>query len=119
MFNASSSSSSYKARELPQDFTWLNTDSPLSLAGDLKGHVVVLDFWTYCCINCMHPLPTLDYLEKKYRGRPVVFIGVHSAKFSNEQQAENVKEAIGRYEISHPVVVDEGMSIWRSYNVSA
>lgn len=120
MLGATTGPGSYgKAKDLPQDFAWLNTDRPLSFAGDLKGHVVVLDFWTYCCINCMHTLPTLDFLEKKYRGRPVAFIGIHSAKFSNEQQAENVKEAIGRYEISHPVVVDREMSIWRSYGVSA
>ena len=113
-----SSSVNYKARDFPKDFAWLNTVRPLSLE-DLKGQVVVLDFWTYCCINCMHTLPTLDWLEKKYRGQPVVFIGVHSAKFSNEQQAENVQEAIGRYEISHPVVVDKEMKIWRLYNVTA
>ena len=106
----------YKASEFPAGFTWLNTDRPLSLES-LKGHVVVLDFWTYCCINCMHTLPTLDLLEKKYRNKPVVFIGVHSAKFSNEQQAENVREAIGRYEIGHPVLVDQDMKVWRSYNV--
>ena len=113
-----SSSVNYKARDFPKDFAWLNTVRPLSLE-DLKGQVVVLDFWTYCCINCMHTLPTLDWLKKKYRGQPVVFIGVHSAKFSNEQQAENVQEAIGRYEISHPVVVDKEMKIWRLYNVTA
>jgi thiol-disulfide isomerase/thioredoxin len=108
----------FKAKEFPAGFAWLNTDRPLSLEG-LKGHIVVLDFWTYCCINCMHTLPTLDLLEKKYRNKPVVFVGVHSAKFFNEQQAENVKEAIGRYEIGHPVLVDQEMKVWRSYNVSA
>lgn len=108
----------YKAHDFPKDFAWLNTVRPLSLE-DLKGQVIVLDFWTYCCINCMHTLSTLDWLEKKYRGQPVVFIGVHSAKFSNEQQAENVQKAIGRYEISHPVVVDKEMKIWRLYNVTA
>ncbi|AIC14192.1 NHL repeat-containing protein [Nitrososphaera viennensis EN76] len=112
------SSSNYKAQEFPEGFAWLNAEKPLSMAG-LKGHVVVLDFWTYCCINCMHTLPTLDWLEKKYRGQPVVFIGVHSAKFFNEQQAQNVQEAIGRYEIGHPVVVDQEMKIWRSYGVTA
>jgi thiol-disulfide isomerase/thioredoxin len=108
----------YKAKDFPQGFAWLNSDRPLSLA-DLKGQVVVLDFWTYCCINCMHTLPTLDWLEKKYRGQPVVFIGVHSAKFYNEQQAGNVQEAIGRYEISHSVLVDQEMKVWRSYGVTA
>lgn len=95
-----------KAKDFPDGFTWLNTDRPLSLEKDLKGHIVVLDFWTYCCINCMHTLPDLEWVEKKYHGRPVVVIGVHSAKFNNEQEAENIREAIGRYEISHPVIVD-------------
>lgn len=117
MFGATHSS--YRAKDFPPGFQWLNTDRPLSLVGDLKGHVVVLDFWTYCCINCMHTLPTLEWLEKKYSGQPVVFIGVHSAKFSNEQVAANIREAIGRYEISHPVVADRDMEIWRSYSVTA
>jgi thiol-disulfide isomerase/thioredoxin len=106
-----------KAKDFPKGFTWLNTDRPLSL-DDLKGHVVVLDFWTYCCINCMHTLPDLEWIEKKYHGRPVVVIGVHSAKFNNEQEAENITEAIGRYEIGHPVIVDRDMAIWQSYSVS-
>lgn len=109
---------SHKAQEFPIGFTWLNTERPLPM-NDSKGHVVVLDFWTYCCINCMHTLPTLEWLEKKYRNEPVVFIGVHSAKFLNEQQVQNVQEAINRYEINHPVVVDQEMKIWQSYNVTA
>ncbi len=107
-----------KAKDFPKDFVWLNTDRPLSL-DDLKGHVVVLDFWTYCCINCMHTLPTLDWIEKKCHDQPVVVIGVHSAKFFNEQEVENIQEAIGRYEIGHPVIADREMKIWRSYDVTA
>ncbi len=106
-----------KAKDFPKDFVWLNTDRPLSLE-DLKGHVVILDFWTYCCINCMHTLPDLEWIEKKYRGKPVVVVGVHSAKFYNEQEVENIREAIARYEISHPVIADRNMEIWQSYGVS-
>lgn len=106
-----------KAKDFPKGFVWINTDRPLSLA-DLKGYVVVLDFWTYCCINCMHTLPDLDWIEKKYSDKPVVVIGVHSAKFDNEQEAENIREAIGRYEINHPVIADRNMEIWQSYDVS-
>lgn len=115
---ANRSSNNHKAKDFPLGFPWLNTNGPVSIQG-LKGYVTVLDFWTYCCINCMHTLPTLARLEKKYHGQPVAFIGVHSAKYFNEQQAKNVKEAIARYEIGHPVVVDQEMQIWRSYNVSA
>lgn len=106
-----------RAPEFP-DFDWLNTDSSLSMSA-LKGHVVVLDFWTYCCINCMHTLPTLARLEKKYHGKPVAFIGVHSGKFFSEQETKNVQSAIQRYEIEHPVIVDRQMQVWQSYGVQA
>src|SRR5262249_4061112 len=81
---------------------------------DVKGKVVVLDFWTYCCINCVHTLPDLARLEKKYPNQLVV-IGVHSAKFDNEKKSENIRKAILRYEIHHPVVNDANMRIWRAY----
>jgi len=95
----------------------LNTDRPLRLGHELQGQVVVLDFWTYCCINCMHILPDLAFLEHKYAEEPVTFIGVHSAKFSNEASPETIRQAILRYEIAHPVVVDDGMKLWRQYAV--
>ncbi|MEM4231822.1 MAG: redoxin domain-containing protein, partial [Candidatus Nitrosocaldus sp.] len=107
-----------KAPEFPKGFRWLNVKEQLSLA-KLKGHIVVLDFWTYCCINCMHMISELTRLEHKYRDKPVVFIGVHSAKFYNEQDAKNIEQAIMRYEIEHPVIVDEGMRIWQMYGVNA
>jgi thiol-disulfide isomerase/thioredoxin len=95
---------------------WLNTEQPLKLA-DLKGKLVLLDFWTYCCINCMHVLPDLKYLEEKYAGEPLVVIGVHSAKFENEQDTDNIRNAILRYGISHPVVVDVNHRLWNEYAV--
>ena len=107
-----------KAPEFPKGATWLNTTKPISIS-ELKGHIVVIDFWTYCCINCMHMIPTLSKIEEEYKNEPVVVIGVHSAKFENEQKPENIEEAMGRYEITHPVVVDEGMKIWRAYGASA
>jgi thiol-disulfide isomerase/thioredoxin len=96
---------------------WLNTDRPLRLA-DLRGKVVLLDFWTYCCINCMHIIPALTALEKKY-ARELVVIGVHSAKFQNEGEVANIRQAILRYEIQHPVVNDHDFYIWRQYAVRA
>ena len=77
---------------------WFNSP-PLSFQRELKGKVVVLDFWTYCCINCIHVLPDLAFLEKKYAGYPVAFVGVHSAKFENEKVSENIRQAVLRYEI--------------------
>ncbi|HUV71698.1 MAG TPA: thioredoxin-like domain-containing protein [Clostridia bacterium] len=108
----------FYAPEFPKNSIWLNSKKPLSLA-DLRGQVVLLDFWTYCCINCLHVLADLKYLEEKYSQRPFLVIGVHSAKFFNEKNIENIQSAIERYEIEHPVVVDEGHTIWESYAVSA
>ncbi|MCA9070891.1 MAG: hypothetical protein KDA84_18305, partial [Planctomycetaceae bacterium] len=71
---------------------------------------------TYCCINCIHVLPDLKYLEKKYPNELVV-IGCHSAKFDNEKETENIRKAILRYEIEHPVVNDSQMRIWRSLGI--
>ena len=106
-----------RAPELNPNFAWLNTDRALTFAKELKGQVVLLDFWTYCCINCMHVLPDLAYLEDKYRNEPFVVIGVHSAKFTNESQRQTVRAAVSRYEIGHPVVVDEEHAIWGEYAV--
>ncbi|MFH4316790.1 thioredoxin-like domain-containing protein, partial [Acinetobacter baumannii] len=83
---------------------WLNTDRPLSLAA-LRGKIVLLDFWTYGCINCIHIIPDLKRLEAKYADQLVV-IGVHSAKFDNERDTENIRRIILRYGIEHPVVND-------------
>ena len=105
-----------RAPELPHH-PWLNTDRPLALK-DLKGRVVILDFWTYCCINCLHVLPDLKYLEQKYRDCLTV-IGVHSAKFDNEQDVENIRQAILRYNIEHPVLVDRDFHVWQHYTVRA
>jgi len=106
------------APDFPADSKWLNTSSPLSL-NKLKGKVVLLDFWTYCCINCMHIIPDLKYLEAKYAAEPLLVIGVHSAKFTNEKELENVREAVLRYEIEHPVVLDSDYHLWNAFGVRA
>ena len=98
---------------------WLNVapGSEINLK-DLRGKVVVLDFWTYCCINCMHVLPDLKFLEKKYE-KELVVIGVHSAKFANEKDSEAIRRAILRYEIEHPVINDANMTVWRKFGVNS
>lgn len=103
--------------ELDGGVEWLNTSGEISLA-DLRGKVVLLDFWTFCCINCMHILPDLKYLEHKYP-KELVVIGVHSAKFDNEKETENIRRAALRYEIEHPIVNDAEMKIWRGFGVRA
>ncbi|MEW5801148.1 MAG: thioredoxin-like domain-containing protein [bacterium] len=106
-----------KAPEFPSGLTWYNTRHPISLK-ELKGKVVLLDFWTFCCINCMHVIPDLSRLEKKYPDE-LVIIGVHSAKFIAEQKGENIRQAILRYGIRHPVVNDKDLIIWRLYDAHA
>lgn len=96
---------------------WLNTTKPVSLE-DLRGRVVLLDFWTLCCINCIHTLPDLARLEAKYPGVLVV-IGVHSPKFPNEKNSASIRKAVLRYRIQHPVVNDAHHTIWRRYGVSS
>ncbi|MEM1167038.1 MAG: thioredoxin-like domain-containing protein [Planctomycetota bacterium] len=107
------------APELTPNLGWIQADEPLLFADQLAGHVVLLDFWTYCCINCLHVLPDLEYLEQKYKDEPFVVIGVHSAKFEDEGRPENVHQAVEKYDIKHPVVVDDDMRIWRRYGVRA
>ncbi|GAV83560.1 NHL domain-containing protein/HAD_2 domain-containing protein/Thioredoxin_8 domain-containing protein, partial [Cephalotus follicularis] len=104
--------------EFPPKLDWLNT-APLQYRRDLKGKVVVLDFWTYCCINCMHVIPDLEFLEKKYKEMPFTVVGVHSAKFDNEKDLEAIRNAVLRYGITHPVVNDGDMSIWRELGVNS
>ncbi len=104
------------APELEGGVAWLNTGRPLTLK-DLRGKIVMLDFWTLCCVNCMHIMPDLAKLEKKYANELVV-IGVHSAKFENERNSESIRKAILRYELKHPVVNDAELKIWKAYNVN-
>ena len=105
------------APEFPVGMEWLNTERPLSIR-QLRGKVVLLDFWTYCCINCIHIIPDLKKLEHKYPNELVV-IGVHSAKFTAEKGTDNIRQAILRYEIEHPVVNDHEMQIWQDYTAKS
>ncbi|KAK2530639.1 Nhlrc2 [Columba guinea] len=105
--------------ELGGDLQWLNTEGPISLHKDLCGKVVVLDFFTYCCINCLHLLPDLHALEHQYSDKDgLIIVGVHSAKFPNEKVLDNIKSAILRYNIAHPVVNDADATLWHELEVS-
>ena len=108
---------SIAAPDFPVGLDWLNVAEPVSLEA-LRGKVVLLDFWTYGCINCIHIIPDLKRLEAEYPDELVV-IGVHSAKFTNEAQTENIREVIQRYDLEHPVVNDAAFEIWDSYQARA
>ncbi len=100
---------------LPEKLSWINTAKPPRLE-ELRGKFVLLDFWTYCCINCMHILPELKKLERAYPNNLVV-IGVHSAKFGAERGTKNVTEAVLRYKIEHPVINDPEHILWKRFGV--
>lgn len=95
----------------------LNTKSAIKVS-DLKGKIVLVDFWTYGCINCMQVIPDLKFLENKYASELVV-LGVHSAKFENEKGSFEIKKAIARYGINHPVINDSEFKIWNAFGVEA
>lgn len=98
------------APEFPANAEWVNTRGRLSLAS-LRGELVLLDFWTYGCINCMHILPDLKRLEELY-ATELDMIGVHSAKFENERNLANLRQIIALYEITYPVVNDRNYETW-------
>jgi len=105
------------APDFPEGLDWINTAAPISLT-DLKGKVVLLDFWTYGCINCIHIIPDLERLEAEFEDELVV-IGVHSAKFTNEGETDNLRNIVQRYDITHPVVNDRDFEIWRTWGANA
>lgn len=93
---------------------WLNTDSPLTLDG-LRGKVVLIDFWTYSCINCIRTLPYVTGWYEKYKDQGFVVIGVHTPEFAFEKKTMNVVDAMARYKISYPVAQDNNYGTWRAY----
>ena len=105
------------APEFPTDLDWINVDNPLTMSG-LVGKIVIFDFWTYGCINCLHVIPVLEQVEQKFADE-VVVIGVHSAKFETEGQTENLRQVVQRYGIHHPVINDNAFEVWRSYDARA
>jgi len=105
------------APEFPDGLEWINAGAPVTL-DSLKGKVVLLDFWTYGCINCIHIIPDLERLEAEYPDELVV-IGVHSAKFANESDTNQLREIVQRYGLEHPVVNDNNFAIWNAWGANA
>ncbi len=94
---------------------WLNTDSPLTMEG-LRGKVVLIDFWTYSCINCIRTLPYVTGWYEKYKDQGFVVIGVHTPEFAFEKKTTNVVDALARYRINYPVAQDNNYGTWQAYN---
>jgi len=93
--------------------TWLNSP-PLSL-DPLRGHVVLVDFWTFACINCLHVLPDVKALPAKYAGQGLVVVGVHTPEYPFERELPNVRSAVKDLGITYPVAVDNAYAIWTSF----
>ncbi|KAH7935434.1 hypothetical protein HPB52_007456 [Rhipicephalus sanguineus] len=114
----SSSDDPFIVTDLGMDLEWINTSRPL-VSSDLRGRVVVLDFFTFCCINCQHVLPTVKLLEQEFPVQSgLLVVGVHSAKFDHEKQLANVSKALMRLGITHPVVNDAHSSIWKCLRIN-
>ncbi|MDT9681983.1 NHL domain-containing thioredoxin family protein [Streptomyces sp. TRM76323] len=107
-----------RAPELVGEGGWLNTGGASYSLADLRGRIVILDFWTFCCINCLHVLDELRELEEKHRDT-VVIIGVHSPKFVHEAEHQAVVDAVERYGVEHPVLDDPKLVTWKQYAVRA
>jgi len=97
---------------------WLNTGGRDVTLADLRGKVVVLDFWTFCCINCLHVLDELRELEEAHRDE-LVIVGVHSPKFEHEADPAALAAAVERYEVHHPVLDDPELVTWSAYTARA
>jgi cytochrome c biogenesis protein CcdA/thiol-disulfide isomerase/thioredoxin len=93
---------------------WLNTE-PLTMQS-LRGKVVLVDFWTYSCMNCVRTLPYITEWDRKYRDKGLVIVGVHSPEFEFEKNPANVQSAIGKYGVRYPVALDNGLSTWGAFN---
>ncbi|MER7173596.1 NHL domain-containing thioredoxin family protein [Streptomyces mesophilus] len=107
-----------RAPELIGKGGWLNTGGKELTLADLRGRITILDFWTFCCINCLHVLDELRELEEKHKDT-VVIIGVHSPKFVHEAEHAAVVDAVERYEVHHPVLDDPELATWKQYAVRA
>jgi thiol-disulfide isomerase/thioredoxin len=93
--------------------TWLNSE-PLTIAG-LRGKVVLVDFWTYGCINCRNTFPSVRGWWQRYQDQGLVIIGVHTPEFADEHETENVRAALVREQIGWPIVQDNDYAIWQAY----
>ena len=102
-----------KAPDFSKITGYINTD-PVKL-GDLNGKVVLVHFWTYTCINCMHTIPYLNKWYENYADKGLVIIGIHTPEFEFEKNTDNVKQAVKDYQIEYPVLQDNNYATWKAY----
>jgi cytochrome c biogenesis protein CcdA/thiol-disulfide isomerase/thioredoxin len=102
--------------ELSGAVAWLN--SPLLTPDQLKGHVVLVDFWTYSCINCLRSIPYVRAWADKYKDSGLIVIGVHTPEFAFEKDMDNVRRAVSELKITYPVALDNDYKIWKAFNNS-
>jgi thiol-disulfide isomerase/thioredoxin len=107
-----------RAPELIGKGGWINTGGKDLKLADFRGRTLILDFWTFCCVNCLHVLDELRELEEKHRDT-VVIVGVHSPKFVHEAEHRAVVDAVERYGVEHPVLDDPQLTTWKQYAVRA
>ncbi|WP_244901968.1 thioredoxin family protein [Phormidium tenue] len=93
---------------------WLNSD-PLSI-GNLRGNIVLIQFWTFACINCQRTLPSLVQWHQQYASQGLKVIGVHTPEFAYEREINNIKRALQKHKITYPVAVDNDYQTWRAYH---
>lgn len=106
-------SSPYQAPQFADSDEWLNSP-PLTMQA-LRGRVVLIDFWTYSCVNCVRTLPFITGWDRKYRDQGLVIVGMHSPEFEFEKNADNVKAAIAQYGIRYPVALDNHLDTWSNF----
>src|SRR5437870_7105646 len=103
-----------KAPEFTGITGFVNTPAPIKLA-DLKGKVVLVHFWTYTCINCIHTIPYLNDWYQKYSNKGLVIVSIHRPEFEFEKNIDNVKAAVQQYQIKYPVLQDNNYGTWNAY----
>jgi len=104
----------YPAPEFRGLENWINTP-PIASMQQLMGKVVLIDFWTYSCINCLNALPYVQVWHKKYKNHGLVVLGIHAPEFGFEKKYQNVLQAVRKHRIQFPVALDNGFRLWRAY----
>ena len=98
-----------------ESLNWINSDAPQRIAA-LRGSVILLEFWTFDCINCIHTLPHVEQWYQRYRDQGLVVLGIHYPEFSYEHDLQNVYAATQRLDVTYPVGIDNDGATWKAYN---